>query len=148
MTSERPAMSLVYSGCVCGKGQVKDVRGSTLCLEVVSHGGHSGIYAVFHTILSDVQDILLLIQLVVMCFPSCYFSGIAWCMSIIIMASFPKTMRGSLFWRQDHLQLGELLFLVLWKLSFFIHHWNTACMYPFDSLYLTNRSYFCLKSTA
>lgn len=54
-----------------------------------------------------------------MCFPSCCFSGTAWCMSIIIMASFPKTMWGSLFWRQDHLQLGELLFLVWWKLSFF-----------------------------
>lgn len=53
------------------------------------------------------------------CFPSCCFSGIDWCMSIIIMASFPKITWDSLFRKQDPLQLGELLFLVLMKAIFF-----------------------------
>lgn len=42
-------------------------------LKVVAHGGDSGINGVFHPILSDVQDIILLIQLV-MRFPPQLFN--------------------------------------------------------------------------
>lgn len=115
-------------------------------LKVEPHGGGSGINGGFHPIPSDVQGTLLLIQLV-MRFPPCCFPVTAWCTSISIMASFPKTTWDILLWRQDDLQLQELPFLVSWKLSFFIRHWNPACMYSFDSFSLPKRCYFCLRNT-
>lgn len=52
-------------------------QAQVLLLKVVAHGGGSGINVVFHSILPDVQDILLLIQLVIRFHPPTCFSMIA-----------------------------------------------------------------------
>lgn len=121
MASESSATSLVYSGCVCGKGQVKDVWGSTLlvprgcvpwrsCPMEVVKVFFTQFFWMFKTSFSSSNW---------WCFPSCCLSAIAWCMSIITMASFPKITWDSLFRKQGHLQLGELLFLILVKAILF-----------------------------
>lgn len=77
------------------------------------------------------------------------FLMVAWCTSISVMVFFPKRAWDMLYWRQGHLQLGELPFLVLWTLCcFLIQYCNSVCVLSFDSFSLPKRTYFCLKNTA